>query len=115
MLPAHHTVQLLIGGRSSATVIGAAITLFLLPAPAFAAATGLPWETALETVVNSLQGPIVTLGAAAAVTVAGLTYAFGEAGSMMRRSVGIVGGLAIAIGATAVVTQLFGPATGMAY
>ncbi len=112
MLPAH-VIQTTRIRTLAATM--AATTLVLLPAPAFAAATGLPWETALQTVVNSLQGPIVTLGAAAAVTVAGLSYAFGEAGSMLRRSVGIVGGLAIAIGATAVVTQLFGPATGMAY
>lgn len=99
--------------RTIIPTIGAAIAL--APAQAFAAATGLPWEAPLTTVVDSLTGPVVTGIAVAAVTVAGLIYAFGEAGSMMRRAAGMILGLAIAIAAPGMITQLFGNATGMPF
>jgi type IV secretory pathway VirB2 component (pilin) len=64
--------------------------LLLLPAHAWAAGTGsagLPWETPLRTVANSLTGPVALAIAIIALMAAGGTLVFGgELNEFARRS-----------------------------
>jgi len=76
--------------------------------PTIANAQGMPWETPLRTVLQSLQGPTASIILTLAIVLAGLAFAFGEAGSFFRRAAGIIFGGAIAVGAATLASTLFG-------
>lgn len=75
---------------------------------ACAATTGLPWETPLEKILESLTGPVAKILGVIAIVIAGFGIAFGEAGSGMRRLFQIVLGLSIAFTASSLIVSLFG-------
>ena len=77
-----------------------------MPTPAFA--QGMPWETPMRQILNSLQGPTAQIIIILAIIIAGLAFAVGEAGSVFRRCSAAVMGGAIAIGASAWAPTLFG-------
>ncbi|HCU05281.1 MAG TPA: conjugal transfer protein TrbC [Coxiellaceae bacterium] len=82
---------------------------FLLLAPVtFAAETGLPWESPLEKILNSLTGPVAKILGVIAIVIAGFGIAFGEAGSGMRRLFQVILGLSIAFTASTMMVSLFG-------
>ena len=74
----------------------------------YAASTGLPWESPLEKILDSLTGPVAKILGVIAIVLAGFGIAFGEAGSGMRRIFQIVLGLSIAFTASSLVVSLFG-------
>lgn len=84
------------------------ILLYLLIPSVYAASTGLPWETPLQKIVNSLTGPVAKILGVIAIVIAGFGIAFGEAGSGMRRIFQVVLGLSIAFTASTLVVSLFG-------
>jgi type IV secretion system protein TrbC len=86
--------------------IGVAVSLFA--GPAYAAGSGMPWETPLQAVVDSITGPVAQAAAVIAVTVFGLGLAFSESGSSMRRAISILFGLAIAFAAASFFLDWFG-------
>jgi type IV secretion system protein VirB2 len=91
---------------------------FLLTAPALAGTTGgtaMPWETPLQTVEASLSGPVAKAVGIIAIVVTGLGFAFAEGGSVMRRGIGIVFGLAIAFTATTFITSFFNVTSGAVF
>ena len=92
----------------------AAIAL-LLPAQAFAAGSGMPWEGPLDQILTSLSGPVARVIGVAAIIVTGLGIAFGEGGSGMRRMLWVVFGLTIAFSATSFFLSFFGGGTGAAF
>jgi type IV secretory pathway VirB2 component (pilin) len=61
---------------------------------------GMPWEGPLNSLLNSLQGPVARVIGAAAIIGLGVGLAFSEGGSMMRKALWVVLGLAIAFNAT---------------
>ena len=73
-----------------------------------ALAQGMPWESPLQQLLESLQGPTAQAIIIAAIIIAGLALCVGEAGSFFRRSMAAVFGGAIAIGATTWAPTLFG-------
>lgn len=81
--------------------------LCIVPA-VFAAETGLPWESPLEKILNSLTGPVAKILGVIAIVIAGFGIAFGEAGSGMRRLFQVILGLSIAFTASTMVVSLFG-------
>lgn len=81
--------------------------LTLMPT-AFAAETGLPWESPLEKILNSLTGPVAKILGVIAIVIAGFGIAFGEAGSGMRRLFQVILGLSIAFTASTMMVSLFG-------
>lgn len=88
--------------------------LVLATAPqAYAAGSGMPWETPLQAVVDSITGPVAQAAAVVAVTIFGLGLAFSENGSGMRRGLSILFGLAIAFAAASFFLDWFGFAGGM--
>lgn len=89
--------------------ITAGLFLFLIILPnAFATSTGLPWESPLEKILDSLTGPVAKILGVIAIVLAGFGIAFGEASSGMRRIFQIVLGLSIAFTASTLVVSLFG-------
>lgn len=80
----------------------------LAATPAYAAGSGMPWETPLQAVVDSITGPVAQAAAVIAVTVFGLGLAFSESGSSMRRAISILFGLAIAFAAASFFLDWFG-------
>ena len=89
----------------------------LAAGPAFAGGSGtsMPWETPLQTVQDSLSGPVAKAIGIIAIVVTGLGFAFSEGGSAMRKGIGIVFGLAIAFTATTFITTFFNVTSGAAF
>jgi len=82
---------------------------------AHGAATGMPWEAPLSSLLNSLTGPVAKFAGVAAVAITGLGMAFSEGGSGMRKLVTVAFGLTIAFAATTFFLPLFGYAGGAAF
>ena len=88
----------------------AALTLvaFALPDPAFAAGSGMPWEAPLQSVLESIEGPVAKIVAVIIIIVTGLTLAFGDSsGAASGGLVQIVFGLSIAFAASSFFLSFF--------
>ena len=96
--------------RSPQLLLGsAALTLlaFALPEPALAAGSGMPWEAPLQTILESIEGPVAKIVAVIIIIVTGLTLAFGDGSGGFRRLVQIVFGLSIAFAASSFFLSFF--------
>jgi type IV secretory pathway VirB2 component (pilin) len=60
---------------------------------------GMPWEGPLQQLLSSLTGPVSQVIGAVAIIGLGIGIAFSEGGSMMRKALWVVMGLAIAFNA----------------
>ncbi len=60
---------------------------------------GMPWEGPLQQLLNSLTGPVSQVIGAVAIIGLGVGIAFSEGGSIMRKALWVVMGLAIAFNA----------------
>jgi type IV secretion system protein TrbC len=98
ILQSHH---LLVGA--------AALALFALalPDPALAAGSGMPWEAPLQSILESIEGPVAKIVAVIIIIVTGLTLAFGDSSGGFRRLVQIVFGLSIAFAASSFFLSFF--------
>jgi type IV secretion system protein VirB2 len=88
-----------------------AFSLFALFASgAFATTTtGLPWEAPLQTIQNSLKGPVAMGISIIAVVCLGATLIFGgELGDFARKAVMVALGVAFLVAADSVISTLFG-------
>lgn len=88
----------------------AASLLAFLAAPALAGTTtGLPWESPMQTVANSLTGPTAMYMSLVGIAVAGGMLIWGgELGDFARRMLMLVLVIALLVGATSVLSTLFG-------
>ena len=78
--------------------------------PALASSTtGLPWETPLQTIQESITGPVALAIALIAIVIAGGALVFGgEINEFARRLVVLVLVIALLVAAAGVLTTLFG-------
>ena len=60
---------------------------------------GMPWEGPLQQLLTSLTGPVSQVVGSVAIIGLGIGIAFSEGGSMMRKALWVVMGLAIAFNA----------------
>ena len=67
----------------------------------------MPWEGPLDTIMQSLSGPVAKAVGIIAIVLTGLGFAFAEGGSALRKGIGIVFGLAVAFTATTFVSTCF--------
>ena len=81
-------------------------------APAYAAGAGLPWEAPLESILQSIEGPVAKVIAVIVIIMTGLTLAFGDMGGGFRRLIQVVFGLSIAFAATSFFLSFFSFAGG---
>ena len=75
------------------------IGLLLVANVALATSTGMPWESPLNQLLDSLTGPVSRVLGAASIIGLGIGIAFSDGGSMMRKALWVVMGLAIAFNA----------------
>lgn len=96
--------------------VWAVATAAMLYAPtAFASGTGMPWETPVQNLLDSITGPVAKAGGIIAIVLLGLGFAFGEGGSWVRKGLGICFGLAIAFAAAQWGMTFFGFAGGAGF
>ena len=82
-------------------------TLMVPTAPAYAAGSSMPWEAPLQSILDSIQGPVAKIIAVIIIIVTGLTLAFGDTSGGFRRLVQIVFGLSIAFAASSFFLSFF--------
>jgi type IV secretion system protein VirB2 len=93
--------------RHPFAVASALITSLLLAAPAYAAGSNMPWETPLNSILESVQGPVAKIVSVIIITVTGLSLAFGDTSGGFRKLVQIVFGLSIAFAASSFFLSFF--------
>ncbi len=101
--------------RKIFTALFMIFVMILLPVIAFAAGSGLPWESPLQRILDSISGPVAKVVGVIAIVITGLGLAFGEGGGLMRKVLSIVFGLSIAFSASSFALAFFGFAGGCAF
>ena len=79
----------------------------LTAAPAHAAGSSMPWETPLNQILESVQGPVAKVVSVIVIVVTGLSLAFGDTSGGFRRLIQIVFGLSIAFAASSFFLSFF--------
>ena len=72
-----------------------------------AAGSSMPWEAPLQSILDSVQGPVAKIVAVIIIISTGLTLAFGETAGGFRRLIQIVFGLSIAFAASSFFLSFF--------
>ncbi|MGI9026898.1 MAG: TrbC/VirB2 family protein [Burkholderiaceae bacterium] len=84
-----------------------AALLFCVALPAHAAGSHMPWEAPLQSILDSIQGPVARIVAVIIIIVTGLALAFGDTSGGFRKLVQIVFGLSIAFAASSFFLSFF--------
>jgi len=85
-----------------------AIVLTTLMAPAaHASGSSMPWEAPLQSILQSIEGPVAKIIAVIIIITTGLTLAFGDTSGGFRRLIQIVFGLSIAFAASSFFLSFF--------
>jgi len=84
-----------------------ALAMALAAGPAWAAGSGMPWEAPLNSVLQSIEGPVARILAVIIIIITGLSIAFGDTSGGFRRLLQIVFGLTIAFAATSFFLAFF--------
>jgi len=93
--------------RSRLGAVATSVLLILMTAPAYAAGSNMPWETPLNSILESVQGPVAKIVSVIIITVTGLSLAFGDTSGGFRKLVQIVFGLSIAFAASSFFLTFF--------
>jgi type IV secretion system protein VirB2 len=88
------------------------LTAGTIAVPAYAAGSNMPWEVPLQSILDSIQGPVAKIVAVIIIIVTGLTLAFGDTSGGFRRLIQIVFGLSIAFAASSFFLTFFNFAGG---
>ena len=75
--------------------------------PALAGGSSMPWEAPLQSILESIEGPVAKIIAVMIIIVTGLTLAFGDTSGGARRLIQIVVGLSIAFAASSFFLSFF--------
>lgn len=85
----------------------ACIAMMLISAPAHASGSSMPWEAPLQSILQSIEGPVAKIIAVIVIIVTGLSLAFGDTSGGFRRLIQIVFGLSIAFAASSFFLSFF--------
>jgi len=77
------------------------------------AAQAMPYDTALNNILNSLTGTVARVAGAIAIVLFGLGLAFSEGGGFLKKAIGILFGLTIAFNAGTWGLAFFGFGAGL--
>ena len=102
MMPAVRTLR----RRLTAAASMAVVSMMMAPA-AYASGSSMPWETPLNSILQSVQGPVAKIISVIIITVTGLSLAFGDTSGGFRRLIQIVFGLSIAFAASSFFLSFF--------
>lgn len=75
--------------------------------PAHAGGSSMPWEAPLQSILESIEGPVAKIIAVMIIIITGLTLAFGDTSGGARRLIQIVFGLSIAFAASSFFLSFF--------
>ena len=92
--------------QAAHAVIYATVTV-MLAGPARAAGSSMPWEAPLQSILESIEGPVAKIIAVIIIIVTGLTLAFGDTSGGFRRLIQIVFGISIAFAASSFFLSFF--------
>ena len=92
--PAHHGLLL-------------AAVMLMTAGSAKAAGSSMPWEGPLQSILDSIQGPVARIIAVIIIISTGLALAFGETSGGFRKLIQIVFGLSIAFAASSFFLSFF--------
>ncbi len=87
--------------------VTAALAFHITAGEAQAAGSGMPWEAPLQSILESIEGPVAKIVAVMIIIITGLTLAFGDTSGGARRLVQIVFGLSIAFAASSFFLSFF--------
>ncbi len=89
-------------GCAAVTALG-----LVYAAPARAAGSSMPWEAPLQSILESIEGPVAKIIAVIVIITTGLALAFGDTSGGFRRLIQIVFGLSIAFAASSFFLSFF--------
>lgn len=93
--------------RQVAALAACSAFAVLVARPAYAAGSSMPWEAPLQSILESIEGPVAKIVAVIIIIVTGLTLAFGDTSGGGRRLIQIVFGLSIAFAASSFFLSFF--------
>jgi type IV secretory pathway VirB2 component (pilin) len=91
--------------RLSPLALAAAFVAYTTPA--HASGSSMPWEAPLQSILESIEGPVAKIIAVIIIVMTGLTLAFGDTSGGFRRLVQIVFGISIAFAASSFFLSFF--------
>ncbi|MCC6708039.1 MAG: TrbC/VirB2 family protein [Gammaproteobacteria bacterium] len=83
------------------------VMFLLMAGTAHAAGSSMPWEGPLESILESIQGPVARIVAVIIIIATGLALAFGDTSGGFRKLIQIVFGLTIAFAASSFFLSFF--------
>jgi type IV secretion system protein VirB2 len=83
------------------------IVMLAAAMPAHAGGSSMPWEAPLQSILESIEGPVAKIVAVIIIITTGLTLAFGDTNGGFRRLIQIVFGLSIAFAASSFFLSFF--------
>ncbi|MGA3985526.1 TrbC/VirB2 family protein [Ralstonia nicotianae] len=84
-----------------------AAVMLTMAGTAKAAGSSMPWEGPLQSILDSIQGPVARIIAVIIIISTGLALAFGDTSGGFRKLIQIVFGLSIAFAASAFFLSFF--------
>lgn len=95
------------GARRAMLATTAAVITLMAAAPAYAGGSSMPWEAPLQSILESIEGPVAKVISLIIIIITGLTISFGDTSGGFRRMVQIVFGLSIAFAASSFFLTFF--------
>ena len=93
--------------RRALAATTALATSLLFSGVAHAAGSNMPWEAPLQSILESIEGPVAKIIAVMIIIITGLTLAFGDTSGGARKLIQIVFGLSIAFAASSFFLSFF--------
>lgn len=90
-----------------ATAVTVAVIAAMMAPAAHASGSSMPWEAPLQSILESIEGPVSKIIAVIIIIITGLTLAFGDTSGGFRRLIQIVFGLSIAFAASSFFLSFF--------
>ena len=89
------------------TALSALVLTTVMAPAAHASGSSMPWESPLQSILQSIEGPVAKIIAVIIIITTGLTLAFGDTSGGFRRLIQIVFGLSIAFAASSFFLSFF--------
>ena len=94
--------------RHRLAMMASAVVISVMTAPAaHASGSSMPWEAPLQSILQSIEGPVAKIVAVIVIISTGLALAFGDTSGGFRRLIQIVFGLSIAFAASSFFLSFF--------
>ena len=93
--------------RHIATAVSVTVVSMMLPPAAYASGAAMRWEARLQSILESIEGPVAKIIAVMVIIITGLTLACGDTAGGARKVIQIVFGLSIAFAASSFFLSFF--------